>query len=95
MMAVVGLVNFKAIKHAWHAHKHDGIAAMVTFVATLAFAPHLDNGIMVGAGLAIVLYLYRTMSPRVAILGRFTGRHPARRQGQQSADQRAHDRHAL
>ena len=43
----------------------------VTFVATLAFAPHLDNGIMVGAGLALGLYLYRTMSPRVAILGRY------------------------
>jgi len=57
-------------KHAWHTHKHDGIAAVVTFIATLAFAPHLDNGIMVGAGLAIVLYLYRTMTPRVAILGR-------------------------
>ncbi len=71
MMAVIGLVNFKAIKHAWHAHKHDGIAAIVTFIATLAFAPHLDNGIMVGAGLAIILYLYRTMSPRVAILGRY------------------------
>ena len=26
---------------------------------------------MVGAGLAIVLYLYRTMNPRVAILGRY------------------------
>jgi sulfate permease, SulP family len=71
MMAVVGLVNFRAIKHAWHAHKHDGVAAVVTFVATLAFAPHLDKGIMIGAGLAIVLYLYRTMQPRVAILGRF------------------------
>jgi SulP family sulfate permease len=70
MMAVIGLINFKAIGHAWHTHKHDGIAAMVTFVATLAFAPHLDNGIMVGAGLAILLYLYRTMTPRVAILGR-------------------------
>lgn len=70
MMAVIGLVNFKALKHAWHTHKHDGIAAVVTFIATLAFAPHLDNGIMVGAGLAIVLYLYRTMTPRVAILGR-------------------------
>ncbi|MBI5891063.1 MAG: STAS domain-containing protein [Nitrosomonadales bacterium] len=70
MMAVIGLVNFKAIAHAWHTHKHDGIAAIVTFVATLAFAPHLDNGIMVGAGLAILLYLYRTMKPRVAILGR-------------------------
>jgi len=72
MMAVIGLVNFKAIKHAWHAHKHDGIAAVVTFIATLAFAPHLDNGIMAGAGLAIILYLYRTMSPRVAILGRYS-----------------------
>jgi SulP family sulfate permease len=71
MMAVTGLVNFKAIKHAWHAHKHDGVAAVVTFIATLAFAPHLDNGIMAGAGLAIILYLYRTMSPRVAILGRY------------------------
>ena len=71
IMAVIGLINFGAIKHAWHANKHDGIAAVVTFVATLAAAPHLDNGIMVGAGLAIGLYLYRTMSPRVAILGRF------------------------
>lgn len=70
MMAVIGLVNFKAISHAWHTHKHDGIASIVTFIATLAFAPHLDNGIMVGAGLAIILYLYRTMKPRVAILGR-------------------------
>lgn len=71
MLAVVGLINFKAIGHAWHIHKHDGIASVVTFVATLAFAPHLDNGIMVGAGLAILLYLYRTMTPRVAILGRY------------------------
>ncbi len=71
IMAVIGLINFGAIKHAWQANKHDGIAAVVTFFATLAFAPHLDNGIMVGAGLAIGLYLYRTMSPRVAILGRY------------------------
>jgi SulP family sulfate permease len=71
MMAVVGLINFKAMRHAWNTHKHDGIASVVTFFATLASAPHLDNGIMVGAGLAIVLYLYRTMRPRVAILGRY------------------------
>ena len=71
MMAVVGLINFKAIKHAWEANRHDGAASVVTFLATLAFAPHLDNGILVGAGLAIVLFLYRTMKPRVALLGRF------------------------
>lgn len=70
MMAVVGLINFKAIKHAWQASRHDGIAAIVTFIATLAVAPHLDKGILIGAGLAIGLFLYRTMKPRVAILGR-------------------------
>jgi SulP family sulfate permease len=70
IMAVIGLVNFGAVKHAWQANRHDGVAAVVTFVATLAAAPHLDKGIMVGAGLAIGLYLYRTMTPRVAILGR-------------------------
>jgi MFS superfamily sulfate permease-like transporter len=70
IMAVIGLVNFGAVKHAWQANRHDGIAAVVTFVATLAFAPHLDKGIVVGAGLAIGLYLFRTMTPRVAILGR-------------------------
>lgn len=70
IMAVIGLINVAAVKHAWQASRHDGIAAVVTFVATLAFAPHLDKGILVGAGLAIVLYLYRTMSPRAVILGR-------------------------
>ena len=71
MMAVFGLINVRTVKHAWKAHKHDGVAVLVTFVATLAFAPHLDNGIMFGAGLAIVLFLYRSMKPRVAILGRY------------------------
>lgn len=71
MMAVIGLINFHAFKHAWKACRHDGIASVVTFVATLGFAPHLDKGIMVGAGLALVLYLYRTMRPRIAILGRY------------------------
>ncbi|MCZ7654209.1 MAG: SulP family inorganic anion transporter [Rhodocyclaceae bacterium] len=70
IMAVIGLINFTAVKHARQANRHDGIAAIVTFIATPGFAPHLDNGIMVGAGLAIMLYLLRTMKPRVAILGR-------------------------
>ncbi|HYC44262.1 MAG TPA: SulP family inorganic anion transporter [Burkholderiales bacterium] len=70
VMAVVNLVNVRAMLHAWQAQRHDGITAVVTFVATLAFAPHLDTGILTGAALAIVLYLYRTMHPRVAVLGR-------------------------
>jgi SulP family sulfate permease len=70
VMAVVNLVNVRAMLHAWQAQRHDGVTAVVTFVATLAFAPHLDTGILTGAALAIILYLYRTMHPRVAVLGR-------------------------
>jgi len=70
MMAVVGLINVKAIQHAWKAHRQDGTVAIVSFVLTLAFAPHLDKGILIGAGLALMLYLYRTMQPRVAVLAR-------------------------
>ncbi len=70
MMAVVGLINIKAVKHAWQANRQDGIVAVVSFALTLAFAPHLDKGILVGAGLALMLYLYRTMQPRVAVLAR-------------------------
>lgn len=69
MMAVAGLVNFGAIRHAWQTHRHDGIAATITFVATLAFAPHLDLGILTGAVIAIVLFLHRRMRPRGEILG--------------------------
>ena len=71
MLAVFGLINFKAVKHAWLANKHDGLASIVTFVATIGLAPHLDQGILLGASLAIGLYLFRTMTPRIAFLGRF------------------------
>ena len=70
MMAVFGLINFNSVKHAMQVNKHDGIASIVTFVATVGLAPHLDQGILLGASLAIGLYLYRTMSPRIAFLGR-------------------------
>ncbi|MCP4411779.1 MAG: sulfate permease [Gammaproteobacteria bacterium] len=71
IMAVGGLIHYKSSMYAWNANKQDGIASLVTFVATLGFAPHLDKGIMAGAGLAMGIYLYRNMRPRVAHLGRF------------------------
>ncbi len=70
MMAVVGLVNLKAIIHAWRAQPHDGIIAAVTFVTTLAFAPHLDRGILVGVILTLGISLVRHMRPNIAILAK-------------------------
>jgi SulP family sulfate permease len=70
MMAVVGLINFRALGSAWRTQRDDGIAAVVTFVSTLAFAPNIQNGIVVGIMLSLGLLLYRMMRPRVAVLGR-------------------------
>lgn len=70
LLAVTGLVTPAALKHTWKASKADGLVAGVTFVVTLLAAPHLDKGILIGAALALALYLYRSMKPRVAQLGR-------------------------
>jgi SulP family sulfate permease len=69
MMAVVGLINFRALTGAWRTRRDDGIAAFITFAATLAFAPTIQNGIVVGITVSLGLLLYRMMRPRVAQLG--------------------------
>jgi SulP family sulfate permease len=69
MMAVISLINFPIILKAWRANKDDGIASVTTFVATLAFAPNIQDGILVGIILSLSLLLYRMMRPRIALLG--------------------------
>jgi len=70
VMAVVNLVKFEPIKHAWKVEPHDGIVAIVVFVVTLFFAPHLEMGIMAGVLLSLGLFLYRTMSPKFVEVAR-------------------------
>jgi SulP family sulfate permease len=69
MVAVVGLIDLRAIGTAWRANRDDGLACIITFVATLAFAPYIQNGIVTGILLSLGLLLYRMMRPRVAVLG--------------------------
>jgi len=68
MMAVVGLINVKGFIHAWQAQWYDGAISIITFICTLAFAPHLDRGILFGAGLSILVFLYKSMRPKVVDL---------------------------
>ncbi|WP_197722091.1 SulP family inorganic anion transporter [Sulfuriflexus mobilis] len=71
MMAVFGLVNIKHFRHTWAVYRTDGMIAAVTFILTLLFAPHLENAIIIGVILSLGVFLYRTMKPRVAVLGRY------------------------
>jgi len=68
MLAVVGLINVRGFIHAWQAQWHDGAISIITFISTLAFAPHLDRGILIGAGLSILVFLYKSMRPKVVDL---------------------------
>jgi MFS superfamily sulfate permease-like transporter len=68
MVAVAGLINTRGFLHAWRAQWYDGAISVITFLCTLAFAPHLDRGIMVGAGLSLCVFLYRSMRPHVVDL---------------------------
>jgi MFS superfamily sulfate permease-like transporter len=74
MMAVVGLINVKGFIHAWTAQWYDGAISVITFVATLAFAPHLERGILLGVTLSILVFLYKSMRPKVVDLSLGTDR---------------------
>ncbi|MCC6609791.1 MAG: SulP family inorganic anion transporter [Burkholderiales bacterium] len=69
VLAVVNLLNFRAIRRAWLASRADAIAALLTFVATLAFAPNIQNGILTGIIVSLALSLYRRMTPRAVEVG--------------------------
>ncbi len=68
--AVVNLVNVRAVVAAWQVHRDDGIIAVVTFLAIVVMAPHLETGLLFGVLLSLALYLARTMRPTVTELSR-------------------------
>jgi len=70
MMAVIGLVNVSGFIHAWRTQWYDGAISILSFICTLAFAPHLDKGITVGVLLSLAVFLYKSMRPTVVSLSR-------------------------
>jgi SulP family sulfate permease len=70
MMAVIGLLNVSGFIHAYRAQWYDGVISLISFMATLIFAPHLDKGIMIGVGLSLMVFIYKSMRPQLASLSR-------------------------
>lgn len=73
IMAVINLIAVEPLRHAWKVQRHDGVVALVTFVLTLIWAPHLDGAIIAGVLLGLGLHIFRTMRPRIVALGRTAG----------------------
>ena len=70
IVAVVDLIKIKPIVTAWRVQRQDGAVAVVTFLGTLALAPALHRGILIGVALSLTAYLFGAMRPRVVCLVR-------------------------
>ncbi|WP_298404051.1 SulP family inorganic anion transporter [uncultured Chloroflexus sp.] len=68
IVAVIGLVDLREPQRIWRTNRGDAFTWLLTFVAVLALG--IETGIFVGVASALVLYLWRTSRPHIAIVGR-------------------------
>lgn len=68
IIAVAGLIDVHALRHAWRINRADAAALAATFVAVLWLGVEL--GIALGIGLSLALHLWRTSRPHIAVVGR-------------------------
>jgi len=67
-VAVSGLFEWKTAKELWHVDKRDFSLMLVTFLATLVLG--IEEGILVGIVLSLVLVIHQSTYPHTAVLGR-------------------------
>ncbi len=70
MMAVFGLIRIAPLVHAWKADRSGAVIGIITFIATLAMAPAIANGILLGIVLTVLVCLIKSMRPRAEIVSR-------------------------
>ncbi|WP_020683049.1 SulP family inorganic anion transporter [Marinobacterium rhizophilum] len=68
IVAVLSLVDLRAIPKTWRYSRHDALALIATLTVTLTAG--VTTGILTGVVLSLLLYLHRTSRPHSAIVGR-------------------------
>jgi SulP family sulfate permease len=71
MVAVFGLIDIKEVKHLWKSDKRDLAMLVVTFIGTLSLG--IEEGIIIGVILSLVMIIFQTTRPHYAILGNMPG----------------------
>ncbi len=71
IVAVLSLVDFSILPRAWRYSKADFSAVTITIVITLLFG--VEMGVSSGVLLSILIYLYRTSKPHMAVVGQVPG----------------------
>jgi SulP family sulfate permease len=71
IVAVLSLVDFSILKKAWIYSKADFTAVSATVLITLGFGVEL--GVTAGVALSILIHLYKTSRPHMAVVGQVPG----------------------
>ena len=71
MVAVANLINISYVKSLWSENKLEFSLLVITFLVTLNFS--MVPGIITGVLLSILILLYKSAYPHIAVLGRLEG----------------------
>lgn len=71
VVAVWQLVDLRHLRETWRYDRADGLAQGLTLVGVLMLG--IEPGLLLGVGTALVLFLYRTSRPHIAVVGRVPG----------------------
>ena len=71
IVAVLSLVDLAILKRAWDYSKADFAAVSATILVTLGSGVEL--GVTTGVGLSVLIHLYKTSRPHMAVVGRVPG----------------------
>ena len=71
IVAVLSLVDFSILKRAWAFSHADFAAVSVTILFTLLFG--VEAGVTAGVATSILVHLYKTSRPHMAVVGRVPG----------------------
>lgn len=73
IVPVLSLIDPALLRRIWRYSVTDGLAMLVTLIATLTGG--VETGIGLGVALSLALHLYRSSRPHVAVLGQVPGTH--------------------
>lgn len=71
IVAVLSLLDFRALPRIWAYSRADGAAMAATMVFTLLMG--VEQGLLAGVGLSLALFLFRTSRPHMAVVGQVAG----------------------
>lgn len=71
MVAVLSLVDLSSLRRTWRYSRQDGAAQVATMLGVLLIG--VEAGILLGVGLSLLLFLWRTSQPHIAVVGQVPG----------------------